>query len=67
MKTFSRICGEGQHEIIAEVELPMVIFRQGNQALTIHTEEQLCELMELIEECFTVFDAAKQPKVKKEK
>jgi len=56
------MCGDGDREITADVELPAVIFRQGNQALTLHSEEQLCELMELIVECFTFFDAACQPK-----
>lgn len=63
MKTLlSKICGEGAHEITADVELPSVVLRQGNQSITLHNEEQICELMELIEECFTMFDDARQPK-----
>jgi hypothetical protein len=67
MKTLSNICGEGAREIMADVELPSVVLRQGDQSLTLHTEEQLCELMELIEECFTFFDAARQPKAQPER
>jgi len=58
----SKICGEGAHEITADIELPKVILRQGNQTLTVPNEEQLGELFELIEECFAVFDDARQPK-----
>ena len=65
MASFAAPSGSADgREITAAVELPLVIFRQGSQTLVTFSEEQLCELMELIEESFTVFDAARQPKAK---